>query len=122
MHREAGLIGADAAASLPVHPAPLYFLAAAVLSGAVALAVGRRKRYDGQAFWIGLILLSATTILVEPFRAVENHRVIWAGVPQLVWTELAVALVGVAGLLASEIRYRKARIGGAGACVGVAGR
>lgn len=107
IHREAGLIPADATASLPVHPAPIYFLLAAVVSAAVAHAVARRKRYDGQAFWAGLTLLAATAALVEPFRAFENHRVVWAGIPQLVWTELALALVGIVGLVASGLRHRQ---------------
>jgi prolipoprotein diacylglyceryltransferase len=108
IQREAGLIAADAAASLPVHPAQLYFLLAALFSAAVAVAVGRRKRYDGQVFWVGLTLLAATTVLVEPFRALENHRVMWAGIPQLVWTELALTVVGLAGLVASVLRHRRA--------------
>jgi phosphatidylglycerol:prolipoprotein diacylglycerol transferase len=107
-HQQAGLIPADAVASLPVHPAPLYFLLAAVLSGLVAIGVGRRKRYDGQVFWVGLTLLSATAALVEPFRALENHRSFWAGVPQLVWTELALTVVGLLGLTMSEWRHRRA--------------
>jgi phosphatidylglycerol:prolipoprotein diacylglycerol transferase len=108
IHQQAGLIGADATASLPVHPAQIYFLLAALFSGAVAIAVGRRKRYDGQVFWVGLLLLSATTALLEPFRALENHRAFWAGVPQLVWTELALTLVAGLGLWMSGMRHRRA--------------
>ncbi len=108
IHQQAGLIPAAAAASLPTHPAQLYFFAAAVVSGVVACAVGRRKRYDGQVFWIGLTVLSATAALVEPFRALENHHAFWAGVPQLVWTELALTAVGLLGLTVSALRHRRA--------------
>lgn len=118
MHREAGLLAADAVTSLPTHPAPLYFAAAAVLSAIVALAVGRWKHYDGQVFWTGLAALCATTLLVEPFRALENHRVVWAGVPQLVWTEAGVALFAVAGFVVSGWRHRRAAgVGASGAVV-----
>lgn len=108
IHQQTGLIAADAATSLPVHPSQVYFLLAALFTAAVAIAVGNRKRYDGQVFWIGIIVLSAATALLEPFRALENHRVFWAGVPQLVWTELTLAAVGLIGLLVSERRHRRA--------------
>jgi phosphatidylglycerol:prolipoprotein diacylglycerol transferase len=108
IQQQAGLLAPNATASLPVHPAQIYFLLAAVVSGSVAVAVGRRKQYDGQVFWIGLTLLAATTVLVEPFRALENHRVFWVGVPQLVWTELALTIVGLAGLTIAGLRHRRA--------------
>lgn len=108
VQRQANLIAADATASLPVHPSQLYFMAAAILSGIVAVLIGRRKRYDGQVFWVGLTLLSGTTVLLEPFRALENHRVFWAGVPQLAWTELALTVVGLAGLTIAGLRHRRA--------------
>ncbi len=125
MQHQAGLIGADAATSLPVHPTPIYFLVAALLSAAVALAVGRRKRYDGQVFWVGFTLLSATTLAVEPFRALANHQAFWAGVPQLVWTELALTVVGILGLVVSALRHRRAGTAGpehAAALLGATGR
>lgn len=108
IHQQAGLIAADAAASLPVHPSQVYFLLAALGTAALCIAVGDRKRYDGQVFWIGIIALSATTALLEPFRALENHRVFWASVPQLVWTELALTAIGLIGLVVSERRHRRA--------------
>jgi prolipoprotein diacylglyceryltransferase len=107
MQQQAGKIAADATASLPVHPAPIYFALAALFSAAVASYVGRRKRYDGQAFWVGLALLAATAALVEPFRALANHRVFWAGVPQLVWIELAIVATALLGLAVSQWRRHR---------------
>jgi len=102
-----GLLPPDAAGSLAVHPSQIYFLLVAVLTTAVALLVNRRKRYDGQVVWVGMIVLFGGTALLEYFRAPENHRVFWAGIPRLAWTEAALALLGVCGLAVSELRHRR---------------
>jgi phosphatidylglycerol:prolipoprotein diacylglycerol transferase len=109
MHRQAGLLPEEAHESLAVHPSQLYFLLVALLATLAALWVGRRKRYDGEVVWVGTILLFGGTALLEVFRAPELQRVFWAGVPQLTWTESAMALVGVIGLAVSEVRHRRWR-------------
>jgi phosphatidylglycerol:prolipoprotein diacylglycerol transferase len=108
IHSQSGLIPPDAARSLPVHPEPIYFLAAALLTTALGLAVNRRKRYDGQVVWVGTVVFFGTSALLERFRAPELHRPFWGGIPQLTWTELVLAAVGVLGLLVAEVRARRA--------------
>jgi phosphatidylglycerol:prolipoprotein diacylglycerol transferase len=107
MQQQAGRIAADATASLPLHPTPLYFALAALFSAGLSIWIANRKRYDGQAFWAGLAILMATASFVEPFRALENHRVFWAGVPQLLWTEIAITATALIGLGVSEWRHRR---------------
>lgn len=107
MQQQAGMVAADAAHSLAVHPAPLYFLASGVFAAVVALVVNRRKHYDGQVVWVGLVALFGTTTAVEPFRALENHRAFWGGIPQLAWVEAALAVVGIVGLAIGALRHRR---------------
>jgi phosphatidylglycerol:prolipoprotein diacylglycerol transferase len=107
MQQQAGSIAADATASLPLHPTPLYFALAALFSAVTSAWIAKHKRYDGQAFWAGLAILTATATLIEPFRALENHYVFWAGVPQLVWTQLAIIAVALTGLAVGEWRHHR---------------
>lgn len=107
MQQQAGVVSADAMHSLAVHPAPLYFLASGVFAAGVALVVNAHKRYDGQVVWVGLVALFGTTTALEPFRALENHRAFWGGIPQLAWVEATLAVVGVIGLAIGELRHRR---------------
>jgi phosphatidylglycerol:prolipoprotein diacylglycerol transferase len=106
MHQQAGALASGAATSLHVHPVPIYFLLSALLTTMVALLVNRRKRYDGQVVWVGIIVLFGTTALLEVFRAPENHRVFWGPLGQLTWTEIAMTGVGLVGLAVTEVRAR----------------
>jgi phosphatidylglycerol---prolipoprotein diacylglyceryl transferase len=108
LQQQAGAIPADAIRSLPVHPAPVYFLLAGLLTTVVALLVNRHKRYDGQVVWVGMIVLFGATAALEAFRAPENHRVFWGPLAQLTWTEIAMTVVGLVGLAVSEVRVRLA--------------
>lgn len=67
-HRTHGWIGADAAASLPVHPLQLYFLLAAMGTFLLVEQQRRRCRPAGQLQLLFYALFFGSTALLEPFR------------------------------------------------------
>jgi prolipoprotein diacylglyceryltransferase len=64
-----GWLPPKAAASLPVHPLQLYFVAAAGITLVMLLAVPRRLLRPGQRQLLFYTLFFSTTALLEPFRA-----------------------------------------------------
>jgi phosphatidylglycerol:prolipoprotein diacylglycerol transferase len=110
LHADHGLIAAGAARSLPIHPLPLYFIIAALLTAVAALWLHRRKRYDGEVAWVSLVLFSASTALLELLRADTESRVYWGPLPQLTWMAYAMTAVSLAALIVAERRYRRRRV------------
>ena len=68
VHVALGLIEPGAAASLPVHPLQLYFMALHCAVGLVLVWWARRKTYDGQVLLLGLVLGQGGKALLEAFR------------------------------------------------------
>jgi phosphatidylglycerol:prolipoprotein diacylglycerol transferase len=68
VHVARGLIEPGAAASLPVHPLQLYFMALHFAVGLVLVWWARRKTYDGQVLLLGLVLSQGGKALLEAFR------------------------------------------------------
>ncbi|MFP6663590.1 MAG: prolipoprotein diacylglyceryl transferase family protein [Deltaproteobacteria bacterium] len=96
---EYGLLARDAAQTLPIHPLPLYFAAAALSITAFLLWLRPRRRYVGQlGLWL-LFLFSASSTLLEPIRVDHETRVYWGPLPQIFWVALAMTLVSGAALL-----------------------
>jgi phosphatidylglycerol:prolipoprotein diacylglycerol transferase len=67
-HRVHGWIPSTAEASLPVHPLQLYFLLAAVTSGAIVLKLQRRNAFPGSVQLVFYTLFFASTACLEPLR------------------------------------------------------
>jgi phosphatidylglycerol:prolipoprotein diacylglycerol transferase len=83
-HVHAGLIPADRAASLPVHPTELYeallgllIVAIAILIG-LGIAVGRRPRKDGALFVLAAATYAIGRLAIETLRG-DAGRGIYAG-------------------------------------------
>jgi phosphatidylglycerol---prolipoprotein diacylglyceryl transferase len=100
--RAAGLIGADAAHSLPVHPLQLYFVLECLGIGAALLWLQRRKRYDGQVLLVYLMLHGTTRVALDVLR--------FEHLPHLQWTSLAVALAAAAALSLEQLRRPTASV------------
>ena len=109
LQKSAGLVAPDVTASLPVHPLPLYFAAAGLITAWVAAWVERRKAYDGQALLIAVLLFSASSAALEPLRYNHAGRVHAFGLPQLLVVALFTAALAAAALVIAEILYRVAR-------------
>ncbi len=98
-----GLIAADAPRTAPVHPLPLYFAAASLLVGAVAVRLHARKRYHWQVTLVSLVGYSVVAALLESFRDDYAGRVWWGPLPQLTWVALATAVGGAVVLAGVEV-------------------
>src|SRR5262245_61381016 len=72
-----GLIPPGAAHALPIHPLPLYFVAAALLTAGAGAWLHRRKRYDGEVALVSVALFSTSSALLESLRADTASRVYW---------------------------------------------
>jgi phosphatidylglycerol:prolipoprotein diacylglycerol transferase len=96
--------------SLPVHPLPLYFSAAAAAIAAVGYRLQSRKAYDGQVLLVVLFLFSASSAALEPLRHDFPGRAYVHGVPELLWTTIAMTgLAGLALLVAEGIHRARLR-------------
>ena len=103
---ERGVLRPGAAGSLPVHPLPLYFAAAAFAMAGFLVWLQPRKRFDGHVVLWLLFLFSVSSALLEPLRGHHSLRVYWAGEPQLLWVSGAVALVTALVLLKTAAAAR----------------
>jgi len=94
----AGLIARDAAASLPLHPLQLYFLALSLLAGLLALWWLPRRAYDGQVVLGFLALHEGGKFLLEFLRA--------PAVPEIRLVSLVVSVTATLALAAIWLRAR----------------
>jgi hypothetical protein len=72
-----------------------------------ALALHRRKRYDGQVALATLAGFSLSTAVIECFRADYGASPYWGPLPQLLWTAIAMSVVSVAALARAEAVHRR---------------
>jgi phosphatidylglycerol:prolipoprotein diacylglycerol transferase len=107
LHVQSGLIAAGADRSAAVHPLQLYFAAVGLVVVLVGLWLHRRKAYDGQMALVALVLFSATSAWLEPFRAEVATRIYWGALPQLEWVALALTAASLAGLAWAEVVHRR---------------
>jgi len=77
-HVRAGLISADRAASLPVHPTQLYEALLGLAIIAIAIVAGRRRRKDGQVFLAAAATYAIGRLVIETLRG-DAGRGIYAG-------------------------------------------
>lgn len=101
------LLPPGASLSRPVHPLQIYFLVAALALAVVGVGLRHRKRYEGQVALVGFLWFSATSAVLERFRADSYPRAYWGSLPQLEWT--ALAMTGLAGLLLVAAELAQAR-------------
>lgn len=103
---ESGQLTNTASESLPVHPLPLYFAAAALLISAFLLWLRPRRRYPGQLGLLLLLLFSASSAALEPLRSADPTRVYWGVWPQLLWFTAGMTVVAVVLLVVAELVHR----------------
>jgi phosphatidylglycerol:prolipoprotein diacylglycerol transferase len=109
LHAQARLVGPQDARTAPVHPLQLYFAAVGLAIAAAALLLYRRKRFDGQIGLGALVAFSASSAVLELFRADYPERVYWAGVPQLLWVTAAMSAAAAAWLAVAGRRAASRR-------------
>ena len=106
-HVHAGLIPADRAASLPVHPTELYEAALGLvivaIASAIALGARRRPRRDGQLFVLAAATYAIGRIAIETLRG-DAGRGIYAGLSSGQIFSLGVLLAITAHTLAGRRR------------------
>lgn len=84
----------------PIHPTQLYSSLSVLLVFFVLLWLYRRKKFDGQIIFWGLILYAVYRFLVEFLRYSPVH---WLQLTPSQWLSIALFVFGIWGL----IRYRK---------------
>jgi phosphatidylglycerol:prolipoprotein diacylglycerol transferase len=106
-HWRAGIIPQDAPFSPPLHPLQIYFALLGLLVTVVALAVRRRKHYDGEVALLALALFTGGSALLEFLRVDYAERPYWGPLPQLAWTALALFAATLALLAWGAMRHRR---------------
>jgi len=97
----AGLIAPSAAASLPLHPLPVYFMLASLGAAALALWFLPRARYAGQTFLLFLVVNESAKAALELLR--------FPAAPFVQRGSLVVALLAAAALLVGGLRGQRQR-------------
>ncbi|MBM4389089.1 MAG: prolipoprotein diacylglyceryl transferase, partial [Deltaproteobacteria bacterium] len=102
-HVELGMITKNAAASLPVYPAQLLESFASLLIGVfLYIFFQKRKKFDGQVFWLMVILYSVMRFLVEFLRDDSRGEFLSLSTSQL----LGIPMVAVALLMLKKLAIR----------------
>jgi prolipoprotein diacylglyceryltransferase len=107
----AGLVGADAAESLPVHPTQLYEAGFALLVAGAVPRLRRLARRPGSLLLSVLLALALGRLLLESFRARDIPS--FAGMTQVQWLLAAVACAIALLLIRREASGRSAPDGAA---------
>lgn len=105
--REAFLLPAGAQCSLPVHPLPLYFAAAALAISLFLVWLRRHRRYPGQLGLLFLVLFSLSSALLEPLRHDDPFRAYGGALPQLLWVNAVLSTLSFGVLAAAEVASRR---------------
>ncbi len=76
---------------IPLHPVQLYFSLNYLIIYGVLVFVRRYKKFDGQLFWIYVLLYGVTFAIIETFRGdTQGYSISWAlSVSQTVGAALA---------------------------------
>jgi phosphatidylglycerol:prolipoprotein diacylglycerol transferase len=105
-HGLRGLVTEDAAASLPIHPLPIYLALAGVVTTLGVVWLARRKHYAGEPAIAMVALLGLATALAETFRETE----LVAPVPLRTMIPAALGLLALLALAATRVhRHERAR-------------
>jgi prolipoprotein diacylglyceryltransferase len=102
-HVHAGLIPAERAASLPVHPTQLYEALLGLAIVAIASVVARHKRKDGQVFLAAAATYAIGRLVIETLRG-DAGRGIYAGLSSGQIFSLLVVLAIAARLVTTRRR------------------
>jgi hypothetical protein len=81
---------------------------------ATALAVRRRRRFDGEPTLVALLVYSVSAAALEFLRGERTARVFWGPLPQLEWVALAMTVATGAALVLATRRTSVARRRGDG--------
>ncbi len=65
--------------NIPIHPTQLYESLGALLIFLILVFIRKRKSFDGQLFWLFIILYSVLRFFIEIFRDEEIRRVLFGG-------------------------------------------
>jgi phosphatidylglycerol:prolipoprotein diacylglycerol transferase len=103
-----GSLPPGSARSLPVHPTQIYSSIMELFIFVVLATYLPRKKFDGQIFWLYILLYGAGRFFVEFFRA-DNPAVKWLGVLDLSVPQLMslAAIVVSAPILILGVRGRR---------------
>jgi phosphatidylglycerol---prolipoprotein diacylglyceryl transferase len=93
----AGLAGGAPTLTQPLHPTQLLAAAAAVCLFALALSLARRRRFDGEVFFGGMLFYGCTRLAIDALRGDLGGESLFFGV--LPTTQFVNALVGLAAAL-----------------------
>lgn len=102
MQLQAGIIDADAAAALPVHPVQLYEALLGLLAAAAVPHLRGRLRAPGSILLAVLVVMTSGRLLLEFFRA--RDAALYAGMTSVQWL-LAAALAAVTLFLFTRERH-----------------
>lgn len=100
MQLRAGLIEADAAAALPVHPTQLYEAMLGLLAAAAVPRLRRSLRAPGSLLLAVLVVMATGRLLLEFFRA--RDAAVIGGMSSVQWLIAAAVAVMVLALLSRE--------------------
>jgi phosphatidylglycerol:prolipoprotein diacylglycerol transferase len=109
LHADQRLVDGAAMQSAPIHPLQLYFFGTALAIIVISLWLHPRKRFDGEVALVAVVLFSATSAVLESFRADYDGRAYWGTLPQLAWTTLGMTVASAAVLAIAEYRHHARR-------------
>jgi len=95
---------------IPLHPTQVYHALADLLILAITLRLLARRRFEGQVFWVYVLLYAVLRFVVEMFRGDAPRGVFFGGTLS---TSQLIAIP--AALVAAVMLYRLGRAGGAAA-------
>ncbi len=115
-HVARGLVGADAGASLPVHPTQLYESLVGLALLVVLFRVRAHQRFRGQVFFIGTFGYGLLRFLLELLRDDPERGSVALSLPRHVLIPLCLVLFGIGyavgpARLVSRESMRRATIG-----------
>ena len=80
---------------MPLHPSQIYLSLMNLVIFLVLVAIGRKRRYDGQVFAWGLILYAVGRFLVEMTRGDDVARGIYGAFSTSQWVSVGTFAVGI---------------------------
>jgi phosphatidylglycerol:prolipoprotein diacylglycerol transferase len=84
---------------VPLHPSQIYLSLMNLVIFLICITVGRRRRFDGQVFGVGLILYAVGRFCVEMTRGDDAARGIYGAFSTSQWVSLGTAILGVVMLI-----------------------
>lgn len=84
---------------VPLHPSQIYLSLMNLVIFLICITVGRRRKFDGQVFGLGLILYAVGRFTVEMTRGDDAARGIYGAFSTSQWVSVGTALIGILMLI-----------------------